>query len=715
MNVIFQDFHQLRIKHVLFSFFVLLLLLLIGFFIWRNEQANLEKRASIRFESETNEISDLLKARIDLYRNALQGGKALFVTDDNVTRQEWKTYVDEINIQKNYPGIQGIGYTIFIKPNELQKHITSIRAQGFAEYTLRPPGDRDIYSSIIYLEPFKDRNLRAFGYDMYSEPVRRAAMQRAIETGTTSLSGKVTLVQETNKDVQPGFLMYEPLYKKGLPHDTVEDRKKNIIGFVYSPFRMKDFVSGILGNKHYDIDFEVFDSANVNSENEMFDSDKGHYSNDISYTPRFKSTKKIELYGNTWSIMYISLPDYMHDSNETIVSNIILIGGISISFLIAAIVFILLSSQAASMQLAKKMNQKAEHSRSELSALVDNMPIGVLYEDENRLMRKTNKEFTKLFGIPADPESMIGSDCAQAAVGSSKLFAEPDKFIKRIEVLLREKKIVTKEELKLADGRVFHRDYVPIFVEGKYSGILWIYSDITKEKEIDKAKTEFVSLASHQLRTPLTSIKWYSEMLADPVHGKLTTKQSEFVSEITKGNERMIALVNALLDVSRIDLGKITLNPEKFDIVKTTKNIIHELDSQIIAKKINLHQHYEQDNMTVNLDTKLTAVVLQNIIGNAVKYTPERGTVHVSMKTDKQYLTIAVKDTGYGIPEKDKNKIFNKLYRGENAQTLSIEGTGLGLYIAKSIVEQSGGKLTFESKENEGTIFLIQYPIDKVC
>ena len=182
-------------------------------------------RAQSQFNGATERAADAISDRANIYINALQGGKGLFVASETVEREEWKKYVDSLDIQDNYPGIQGIGYAIFVSPDKKDEHIAMIREEGFPDYTIRPEGVRDIYSTIIYLEPFDIRNQQAFGYDMFSNSIRRLAMEQARDSGEAWLSGRITLVQEIdNDDVQPGFLIYVPHYKNGVPHDTLSER-----------------------------------------------------------------------------------------------------------------------------------------------------------------------------------------------------------------------------------------------------------------------------------------------------------------------------------------------------------------------------------------------------------------------------------------------------------------------------------------------------------
>ncbi|MDD5693626.1 MAG: CHASE4 domain-containing protein [Patescibacteria group bacterium] len=236
-----------------------------------------------------------------------------------------------------------------------------------------------------------------------------------------------------------------------------------------------------------------------------------------------------------------------------------------------------------------------------------------------------------------------------------------------------------------------------------------IERDITKAKEVDRAKTEFVSLASHQLRTPLSSINWFTEMLLSGDAGETNKTQKEYLNEIYKGNKRMVSLVNALLNASRIELGTFGVEPEPSDIVAISKDVIEELEPLIKERQVYVVEDYEEMPQ-IMLDPKLTRIIFQNLLTNAVKYTGGRGKVTVTIKKDNEYVTISVADTGFGIPPDQQEKVFTKLFRADNIKALDAEGSGLGLYIVKSIVEESNGKIWFESEENKGTTFYVSLP-----
>ncbi len=235
--------------------------------------------------------------------------------------------------------------------------------------------------------------------------------------------------------------------------------------------------------------------------------------------------------------------------------------------------------------------------------------------------------------------------------------------------------------------------------------------DITKEKEVDRSKSEFVSLASHQLRTPLSAINWYSEMLLGGDAGKLTDKQKDYTQEIYGSSKRMSDLVGALLNVSRIEMGTFAIEPKPTNIIEIANSCIQELEPKIKGKNQLIDKQYASDIPPISVDQNLVRIVFQNLISNAVKYTPDGGKIMISMQTIGENLEIKVQDNGFGIPLRQQEKVFGKFFRADNIIPIETDGTGLGLYIVKEVLEKAGGTIRFESEENKGTTFYINSPL----
>lgn len=229
---------------------------------------------------------------------------------------------------------------------------------------------------------------------------------------------------------------------------------------------------------------------------------------------------------------------------------------------------------------------------------------------------------------------------------------------------------------------------------------------------IERITSDFVSLASHQLRTPLSAIKWNTEILLGQKHGRLNKNQLRYLQGVYHSNERAIALVNDLLDVSRIQEGSIHLDIRPTKVEKIIEEIIDNFDSQIRASKISVNFEISNGPLPkVQTDPEKLKHIIMNLFSNAIKYTLAEGQVKVVAKRFPRHLEISVTDSGIGISPADHAKVFGKFFRTQEAVKLAPNGTGLGLFIAKSLVEVMGGKIWFESQEGKGSTFFFTLPL----
>ncbi|WGR93970.1 CHASE domain-containing protein [Bradyrhizobium sp. ISRA435] len=273
-----------------------------------------------------------------------------------MTRAAWHAYVNTLAIDKNYPGIQGIGFAKHIAAQQRNAHVLELRSEGFLDYQIKPAGDRDEYTSIIYLEPFDWRNRRAFGFDMFTEPVRREAMVTARDTGAPSISGKVTLVQETDQEAQNGFLMYLPVYQAAVSPATVEERRAGLVGYVYAPFRMRDLMRGILGSEQFSsLRLEIYDGATL-QENELYDSAGPSHPQIAS---AFTVIEPLAIDGRTWTIRFSALPAF--DAGIDVQKpRLILSAGLLVSLLFSVAVWSLWVNRAKARELADANEQLSQ-------------------------------------------------------------------------------------------------------------------------------------------------------------------------------------------------------------------------------------------------------------------------------------------------------------------------------------------------------------------
>ena len=357
----------------------------------------------------------------------------------------------------------------------------------------------------------------------------------------------------------------------------------------------------------------------------------------------------------------------------------------------------------------KRLSAKAE-------ALISGIGDGMVAIDKNKIITYVNKKAEDLSGFSA--EDAVGKNYYDFWIlvddKGKKIVEEKRPFHQAI----IDKQIIV---LTVKDHFYFLRKdgsrfpisstISPIIVNGEVEGSIMLFRDITKESDVDRMKTEILSLTTHQLLTPSNAIKWTSELLLDGDYGPLKPKQKVGIKNIYTSNESMIGLIHALLNISRIESGRITVNPKPTYLPDIVKTLAQELKNRISAKKQVFIFEPDKDLPKVNIDINLISEVYKNFLTNAIKYTPEKGKITLSISKVGDSIISKVTDTGYGIPEADQHRVFQKFYRGENILSIEKDGNGLGLYLVKQIVEVSGGKVGFESKEGKGTTFWFSLPL----
>lgn len=353
------------LHHEAVAWAVLVLTVVITMLGWVLSSQAIEKRANDRFAFEVQDAQQRIQTRFNQYEQILRGGVAFFDAYSQVNREQWNKYVSSLNLQINLPGLQGFAFAERVNPADLPEHIARIRAEGFGQYTVAPAGQRDLYFPITLIEPFDVQNQRAFGFDMFSEPVRREAMTRAMDTGRATLSGIVQLKQDKAENATPGFLMYLPVYKPGVELRSVQDRRQAIRGFVYSPFRGVDLMGNVLGQGKTPLSFKLHDSTNLTQQSLIYSSGSDEKVNARSSFAdhRHTATVPIELPGRTWMVQFQSTRDFDEEVHNATPKLILFAGGI-INLLLFLTIFSLVqqrkklsASRAKSLFLANMSHE----------------------------------------------------------------------------------------------------------------------------------------------------------------------------------------------------------------------------------------------------------------------------------------------------------------------------------------------------------------------
>jgi len=315
--------------------------------VWEQLAERHEQDIAERFHFEAAEIALRIDERFRGYRQVLRGARALFAASTSVERHEWHEYVKWLRLEDDYPGILGVGFSEWIAPDALDAHVRRVRDEGYADYRVWPPGERDAYSAIVMLEPFDWRNQRAFGFDMYAEPVRREAMERAVASGEGALSGKVTLVQETDDDRQAGVLLYLPVFANGAAIDTEAQRRAALLGWVYSPFRMNDLMDGMLGRFGDDVRLRIYDHAET-TDALLYDSHQGR---EVGAHPRHVVVRPLVLDGRQWQLVIEGLGGYARD-DKALHTEMVAIALVGLMFVLVTWSFSITRERAVALERA---------------------------------------------------------------------------------------------------------------------------------------------------------------------------------------------------------------------------------------------------------------------------------------------------------------------------------------------------------------------------
>jgi len=352
----------------------------------------------------------------------------------------------------------------------------------------------------------------------------------------------------------------------------------------------------------------------------------------------------------------------------------------------------------------EEAHRRAEEEKNKTLAIITNFADGILVFNEDNDLSLINPQAESFFNVKE-------KDVFSKSLWELNFFPKLKPLISLIGENI---KGLFRKEFAIEENLILEVTTLPVMSEEKKIGTLIILHDITREKMVERLKTEFVSVSAHQLRTPLSAVKWTLRMFLDGDLGEINREQKSFLEKTYQSNERMIDLINDLLNVARIEEGRYLYKPVLLDLASLTQAVVNTYQEESKKKKIIFEFEAPKEKLPgVMADSEKMQLAIQNLIDNAIRYTPAGGKVKVFLKKTDKNIEFSVKDSGIGIPKEQQKRVFTKFFRAANAIRTETEGTGLGLFIAKNIVEAHGGKIWFESEEGRGTTFFFIIPIEE--
>jgi signal transduction histidine kinase/CHASE1-domain containing sensor protein/CheY-like chemotaxis protein len=724
-----------------------------------------------RFERSVQEIQDKVRLRIATSVALLRAGTGLFAASDSVEADEFKRFVQQIELEKNYKGVLGIGF-----------------ARRFSE-----AGKERVV--ILYLEPANPANQSAISFDMATEPVRRQAMEAARDSGKPTASGRVELVQERNlSSKQNGFLIYAPVYRNGIPPATMEQRREALLGFVYSPFRIDDFLTPIAEEKNYDVSFQVYD-GDESPQNLL-----SAAWTDVSNEPLFHETKKLELAEHTWTIAYATKPSFERYSSRSLLKYTVILGGL-LSFLFFAVTRAEIGARtraerateevkesSAKIRETLKERERAEEALRETAEALRDANQRAVLEYERLLERikalaqalgtvrelgeiyRALREFTNA-SIPCDGffvslydsvrdvrtacygwadgaeldvtelppmavtatgpnsravrtgEAIITNNYMQATQASPGIVVGPDNGLRPDSSMA-----VPMAVMGRIIGSIEVQSYRHDVYRPSHATAMSMAANLTAvaienvrllklertareaAEESNRLKDEFLATVSHELRTPLTAILGWSRMLEGGTLDDQVTQQA--VETIWRNAKAQAQIVDDILDVSRIITGNLYLDLHPLEVVPVVENAINVVRPTADAKGIKIETYFDRTPAMISGDANRLQQVVWNLLSNAVKFTQNGGRVCVKVSQGAGVVEVSVSDTGQGINKEFLPYVFDRFRQADSTTTRQHGGLGLGLAIARHLVEIHGGMIRAESKgPGQGATFTIRLPL----
>ncbi len=365
--------------------------------------------------------------------------------------------------------------------------------------------------------------------------------------------------------------------------------------------------------------------------------------------------------------------------------------------------------QQNSLEDLKKERQKTEEEKNKISAIISNFVDPIIVLDNDHRLSFINPSGTKIFGLS---QENLGERIFGGADYSMEHFIKKDELAYDIKI----SDDYSSEEITFnQNGEKISYKVISAQVKGKNNevfGNMKIFYNLTREKMIDEMKSQFITVAAHQLRTPLSAVKWAISLVLDGEMGKINEKQKQMLFKGFQSNERIINLINDMLYVSRIEEGRFGYSFEYDDFNKILEEALESFKVRIKKQKLDFIINKPDKRIKVYVDKTKIILALNNLIENAIEYTPESGKIEINIKEEENILHFSIKDNGVGIPKEDKEKMFSKFFRAQNVVRIQTEGSGLGLFISKKIIEKHGGTLSYKSEEGIGTEFIFTLALE---
>lgn len=689
--------------------------------LWRAAYERELHAASLRFINNAENVSSLLSQQLVQYELVAGGGVSLFASVARPTPRQWYGYVEGMGIRKRFPAMVGLGFAGYVRQSRLGDLQLEWREAGWGMLEVRPRGMRRHYGPILYLEPQTLENRAAIGYDMYSEPVRRAAMERAMTSGQPALSGPVQLVQDS-ADPKKALLLYLPVYRYGDRPVTDAARLEAMLGWIYLPIRVDALVDTAIATAPLKQGFRIHD---VTLGEQLLHASERIGSEEA---PAFKHSILVSHYGRRWRLDFESPPIAEAVPQLRGLQTTLALGLFS-ALLLYAIAWMLAQTESRAHRIALKLTEDFRRSELRFRTAMEHSAIGKALLDSQDRIVEANRALGTIVG--RQPSSLVGErfdslfeDDVTSFGGAGVMETTDAEGVRRsTRRLHREGGVPRHAQLTYAPlpGNV-GQDIVGLAQVEDVTERLRAEAQVhalnrtlearvaARTRDLSRVNEELESFAysvSHDLRAPLRAIEGFSRILVERHADALDESGRDYLGRVRNAASRMGELIDAMLKMSRLTRGAI--KRETIDLSKLGAEVAEELAAGDRAHQAEV---VITPGMQVVGDATLLRNLLVNLLGNAWKFTRGRESARIEFGcqprgNDTEYF---VRDNGAGFPQAYVDKLFRPFQRLHDQKDFA--GHGIGLASVKRIVERHGGGIRAEGEEGEGATFYFTLPED---
>jgi len=677
-----------------------------------------QDRLRVAFHQRADTVATNLQTGINGYLQVLRAIERFYVTSNTIDRHKFQQFVQ--TALRDFPGLTALSWNARVRDVDRASFEARIRREGYPEFRvmerdaqgrLRTAAHRDEYIVVTYIEPYAG-NKAALGFDISSNASRREAIERANASGATVATERIRLVQEAGE--QWGILLLQPVYGSGEALGDAGSRRRALQGFAAGVLRMSSLVQAAMPVPDRDnIALQFLDESAQQKERVLYETGVG------SATPVAEALRFDEVFkaaGRNYRIVALPTTSYLA-ARPALVAWSVLTASLVFCALLEAFLLFVTGRAAHVARLVEERTRELNDSRERLALALEGSNQALFDWDVVTGKVVLGEQWPRIVGggrgvrvtTIRELEALVHpDDLAEARQQATELLGGQRSSY---QVEQRVRNAAGSWVWIASQAKVVERD-----ADGRATRVTGTNVDITEHKEIERFRTGFIATVSHELRTPLNAIIGVTEMLVEDARAlKRGVEELEPLERVLRASHHLLALLNDILDLSKIDAGKMELQFESFSIAPLVEDVVNTIRPLAQKNGNQLVVDCSADVGKMHADQTRIRQALLNLVSNANKFT-ERGKVTISAQREEEdgraWITLAVTDTGIGMTPELIGQLFQEFVQADATTTRKYGGTGLGLVISRRFCQMMGGNITVESEVGRGSTFTIRLPAE---